>query len=146
MAHIARHDFAANLLYELLYLPISFHPAAMWIHREIDRTREMACDEPVTARLLDPRAYAQSIMSIANGMCASASPGCSLGIFDGNILEQRIRRLMEGRSGGLGRGARRSGRQPGGPGGLRRNGFQPESFGAGAERALRRTRVGLCRL
>lgn len=103
MAHIARHDFAANLLYELLYLPISFHPAAMWIHREIDRTREMACDEPVTARLLDPRAYAQSIMSIANGMCASASPGCSLGIFDGNILEQRIRRLMEGRSGGLGR-------------------------------------------
>jgi beta-lactamase regulating signal transducer with metallopeptidase domain len=103
MAHIARHDFAANILYELLYLPISFHPAAMWIHREIDRTREMACDELVTARLLDPRAYAQSIMSIANGMCASPSPGYSLGIFDGNILEQRIRRLMEGHSGGLGR-------------------------------------------
>jgi beta-lactamase regulating signal transducer with metallopeptidase domain len=103
MAHIARHDFAASILYELLYLPISFHPAAMWIHREIDRTREMACDELVTGRLLDPRAYAQSIMSIANTMCASPSPGYSLGIFDGNILEQRIRRLMEGRGGGLGR-------------------------------------------
>jgi beta-lactamase regulating signal transducer with metallopeptidase domain len=103
MGHIARHDFAANILYELLYLPISFHPAAMWIHREIDRTREMACDELVTARLLEPRAYAQSIMSIANGMCASPGPGYSLGIFDGNILEQRIRRLMEGGSGGLGR-------------------------------------------
>ena len=103
MAHIARHDFAANILYELLYLPISFHPAAMWIHREIDRTREMACDELVTARLLDPRAYAQSIMSIANGMCALPGPGYSLGIFDGNILEQRIRRLLEGRRGGLGR-------------------------------------------
>jgi beta-lactamase regulating signal transducer with metallopeptidase domain len=103
MGHIARHDFAANILYELLYLPISFHPAAMWIHREIDRTREMACDELVTARLLEPRAYAQSIMSIANGMCASSGPGYSLGIFDGNILEQRIRRLMEGGSGGLGR-------------------------------------------
>src|ERR1035441_1337559 len=95
MAHIARHDFAFNILYELLYLPISFHPAAMWIHREIDRTREMACDELVTARLLDPRAYAQSIMSIANGMCALPGPGYSLGIFDGNILEQRIRRLLE---------------------------------------------------
>jgi beta-lactamase regulating signal transducer with metallopeptidase domain len=103
MAHIARHDFAASILYELLYLPISFHPAAMWIHREIDRTREMACDELVTARLLDPRAYAQSIMSIAKGMCASPGPGYSLGILDGNILEQRIRRLMEGRRGGLGR-------------------------------------------
>jgi len=103
MAHIARRDFAANLLYELLYLPISFHPAAMWIHREIDRTREMACDELVTARLIEPRAYAQSIMSIASGMCASPGPGYSLGIFDGNILEQRVRRLMEGRRGGLGR-------------------------------------------
>ena len=103
MAHIARHDFAFNILYELLYLPISFHPAAIWIHREIDRTREMACDELVTARLIEPRAYAQSIMSIANGMCASPGPGYSLGIFDGNILEQRIRRLMEGRRGGLGR-------------------------------------------
>jgi|SRR5271157_531426 len=103
MAHIARHDFAFNILYELLYLPISFHPAAMWIHREIDRTREMACDELVTARLLEPRTYAQSIMSIASGMCASPGPGYSLGILDGNILEQRIRRLMEGHSGGLGR-------------------------------------------
>jgi beta-lactamase regulating signal transducer with metallopeptidase domain len=103
MAHIARHDFVFNFLYELLYLPISFHPAAMWIHREIDRTREMACDELVTARLIEPRAYAQSIMSIANGMCAAPGPGYSLGIFDGNILEQRIRRLMEGHSGGLGR-------------------------------------------
>ena len=103
MAHIARHDFATNILYQLLYLPISFHPAAMWIHREIDRTREMACDELVTARLLEPRAYAQSIMSIASGMCAAPGPGYSLGIFDGNILEQRIRRLMEGHSGGLGR-------------------------------------------
>jgi beta-lactamase regulating signal transducer with metallopeptidase domain len=103
MAHVARHDFAANILYELLYLPISFHPAAMWIHREIDRTREMACDELVTARLLEPRAYAQSIMSIASGMCAAPGPGYSLGIFDGKILEQRIRRLMEGHSGGLGR-------------------------------------------
>ncbi len=103
MAHIARHDFALNLLYELLYLPISFHPAAMWIHREIDRAREMACDELVTARLLDPRAYAQSIMSIASAICAAPGPGYSLGIFDGNILEQRIRRLTEGRSGGLGR-------------------------------------------
>jgi len=103
MTHIARHDFAASILYELLYLPISFHPAAMWIHREIDRTREMACDELVTARLLEPRAYAQSIMSIAKGMCAAPGPGYSLGIFDGNILEQRIRRLMEGRRDGLGR-------------------------------------------
>jgi len=85
MAHIARRDFAANLLYELLYLPISFHPAAMWIHREIDRTREMACDELVTARLIEPRAYAQSIMSIASACALLPVPatrwGSSMAIF-----------------------------------------------------------------
>jgi beta-lactamase regulating signal transducer with metallopeptidase domain len=55
MAHIARGDFALNLLYELLSMPIAFHPAAHLIRREIARTREMACDELVTRRLLEPK-------------------------------------------------------------------------------------------
>ena len=68
MAHVARHDFALNLLYELLYLAVSFHPAAWIIRREIERTREMACDELVIRQLMDPGAYARSIMSIAVAM------------------------------------------------------------------------------
>ena len=95
MAHIARRDFACNLLYEVLYLPIGFHPAAWLIRREIERTREMACDELVTHRLMDAGVYARSIMSIANGMMALPRPGYTLGVFDGDILEARIRRLVE---------------------------------------------------
>lgn len=95
MAHIARRDFAFNLLYEALYLPVSFHPAAWLIHRNIERTREMACDELVTHRLLDAGAYARSIVSIAAGMTALPRPGYTLGVFDGDILEERIRRLVE---------------------------------------------------
>lgn len=95
MAHIARRDFAANLFYEVLYLPIGFHPAAWLIHREIERTREMACDELVTHRLMDAGVYARSIMSIASGMMALPRPGYTLGVFDGDILEARIRRLVE---------------------------------------------------
>lgn len=94
MAHIARHDFGWNLLYEALALPISFHPAAGWLRRQIDRTREMACDEMVTTRLVDSRSYAQSILSIASTMAAVARPGYTLGVFDGDILEERIRRLV----------------------------------------------------
>ena len=75
MAHIARRDFECNLLYELLYLPVSFHPAAWLIHRAIERTREMACDELVTHRLLDAGVYARSILSIAAGMTALPRPG-----------------------------------------------------------------------
>src|ERR1017187_1306135 len=95
MAHIARRDFACNLLYELLYLPVSFHPAAWLIHREIERTREMACDEMVTHRLMAAGTYARSIMSIATAMMALPRPGYTLGVFDGDILEARIRRLIE---------------------------------------------------
>jgi len=94
MAHIARHDFACNLLYELLHLPVSFHPAAWLIRRGIERTREMACDELVTHRLMDARVYARSIMSIATAMTAVPRPGYTLGVFDGDILEERIRRLV----------------------------------------------------
>lgn len=95
MAHLARRDFAWKLVYEVLYLPISFHPAAPFIRRGIEQTREMACDELVTRRLLDPGAYARSIVTIARTMTAVPNPGCTLGVFDGDILEQRIRRLME---------------------------------------------------
>jgi TonB family protein len=95
MAHIARRDFACNLLYELLHLPVSFHPAAWLIRRGIERTREMTCDELVTHRLLDAGVYARSIMSIAAGMTALPQPGYTLGVFDGDILEERIRRLVE---------------------------------------------------
>jgi tetratricopeptide (TPR) repeat protein len=95
MAHISRHDFAFNLLYELLYLPASFHPAAWLIHRNIERTREMASDELVTERLLDAGVYARSIVSIARGMTALPRPGYTLGVFDGDILEERIRRLVD---------------------------------------------------
>jgi TonB family protein len=55
----------------------------------------MACDELVTLRLMDAGAYARSIMSIAGGMMALPRPGYTLGVFDGDILEARIRRLME---------------------------------------------------
>ena len=70
MAHIARRDFYWNLLYELLLLPLSFHPIAWLMRAEIGRTRELACDELVTLRLMDASTYARSVMSIAASMVA----------------------------------------------------------------------------
>ncbi len=101
MAHIARHDFPLKLLYELLYLPLSFHPAAMFIQRAIENSREMACDELVTRRLLDPTVYARSLVTIARATVPLQQPGYALGVFDGDILEERIRSLMERRGGDL---------------------------------------------
>jgi beta-lactamase regulating signal transducer with metallopeptidase domain len=95
MAHIARRDFACKLIYEVLHVPLSFHPVAWMIRSGIERTREVACDELVTRRLMDADVYARSVVSIAAGMMPVSQPGYTLGVFDGDILEERIRRLLQ---------------------------------------------------
>src|ERR1043165_5983573 len=56
--HVARHDYLLNFLYELLFLPVSFHPAAALVRRRIKQTRELVCDELVAERILNAQAYA----------------------------------------------------------------------------------------
>jgi tetratricopeptide (TPR) repeat protein len=93
LAHVARRDFALGLFSELIHAPVSFHPAAWLIRKGVDRSREMACDELVTEKLVEPQVYAQSIVKIAQKMSGLRQPGYSLGVFDADILEERIRRL-----------------------------------------------------
>src|ERR1700691_2700347 len=97
LAHIRRHDFLLNLVYELLILPISFHPAAVLIKTRIDQTRELACDE-IAAECLSTRTqYARSLLSIAQSMAAHQRPatvGYALGLFDTNTLEDRIMNVL----------------------------------------------------
>ena len=99
MAHIRRRDFLLNLVYTLLCLPISFHPCAVLIKRRIDETRELACDEMVvtTGRLVKAAAYARSLIHLAGSTPVINHPGYSLGVFDANILEERIMKLIHQR-------------------------------------------------
>ena len=93
MAHVARRDFLSNLLCELISLPISFHPLTFLIKQQIDRTRELACDELVTRHVLEPRVYARSLLWAADVSQQHSSQAFMLSIFDGKILEERIMRL-----------------------------------------------------
>ncbi|PYU96803.1 MAG: hypothetical protein DMG25_00750, partial [Acidobacteria bacterium] len=103
MAHIRRHDFLMNLVYELALLPLSFHPAARLIKRRIDETRELACDEMAARRIVNAASYARSLVSLARAMSSLparrslAGPGYTLSVFDANILEERIMRLLDKR-------------------------------------------------
>lgn len=97
VAHIARRDFTLNLICELISLPISFHPLTYLIKREIERAREVACDELVTAQLLAPQAYARSLVRVANATLPQAA-ALVLSILDGNILEERIMKLTHART------------------------------------------------
>ena len=95
MAHVKRNDFLINLICELLVLPISFHPLTYLIKRQIDRTRELACDELVTRHVLAPKVYARSLLWAAHVSRQYSSQAFILSIFDGKILEERIVRLMK---------------------------------------------------
>jgi beta-lactamase regulating signal transducer with metallopeptidase domain len=94
MAHVKRRDFLSNLLCELLVLPVSFHPLAFLIKRQIDRARELACDELVTKDVLEPRVYARSLLWAADVTHQYSTQAFLLSIFDGKILEERIVKLM----------------------------------------------------
>jgi TonB family protein len=97
MAHVRRHDFLMNLVYELSYLFIAFHPAGMLIKRRIDQTRELACDEMAAGCLVSSSAYARSLVNLARIMFHQppASPAATLGVFDADILEERVMRLLD---------------------------------------------------
>ena len=95
MAHVRRRDFALNLALELLHLPVSFHPAAALMRRRVGETREMACDEMVAARLVEPKTYARALVRLAAMAAGAARPAQALGMFDADILEERIMRLVD---------------------------------------------------
>ena len=94
MAHVKRRDFLSNLICEIVALPISFHPLTFLIKRQIDRARELACDELVTTNVLAPNLYARSLLWAANVSREYPGDAFVLSIFDGRILEERIVRVM----------------------------------------------------
>ena len=86
MAHVARRDYLTNLLCELALLPISFHPLAFLIKKQIDRARELACDELVSKRLLPPKLYARSLVWAADVSSEARSQAFMLSMFDARSL------------------------------------------------------------
>lgn len=95
-AHIRRMDFAKNLAYELLALPISYHPLLRLTRERLTETREMVCDE-LAAKMTEPIAYGRSLLRLAsllvNGMPARTPH--AIGILDANTLERRLMRLKD---------------------------------------------------
>ncbi len=65
LAHLRRYDDWTNLAQELLRALFFFHPAVWFIESRLTLEREMACDDAVLAANFAPRAYAGSLVSLA---------------------------------------------------------------------------------
>jgi len=95
LAHMQRHDFAKNLLYEALTLPLAFHPVLWLIRSRIAETREMVCDEMAARATAGQDRYARSLLCLAS-MLSIAAPQRNLhaiGILDANNFERRVMNL-----------------------------------------------------
>jgi len=94
--HVARQDYLLNFIYELLFVPISFHPAAALLRRRVKQTRELCCDELVAERILNAEVYARSLVQLASSAppLLRLSITTTVGIADADILEARIMSLL----------------------------------------------------
>jgi TonB family protein len=96
LAHMRRHDFAKNLAYEVLSLPIAFHPAVWLTRARIAESREMVCDL-LAAGPEGNASYARSLLRLATLLTRPRPAGTlhAIGIFDANTLERRIMNLTQ---------------------------------------------------
>ena len=65
LAHFRRWDDWTNLAQKMVKAVFFFHPAVWWIESRLTLEREMACDDMVLAQTASPRAYASSLISLA---------------------------------------------------------------------------------
>jgi TonB family protein len=95
-AHIQRNDFLKNLCYEILALPVSYHPLLWLIRQRVMETREMLCDE-TAAQVSGRPAYVQSLLRLASllvyGLARPLPHG--IGVFDADALERRLMKLTQ---------------------------------------------------
>jgi TonB family protein len=98
-AHMRRRDFAKNLLYGVLSLPVSWHPL-FWITRSrVSETRELVCDAMAAEAVAGRESYARSLLRLASMLAKSPQNGGlhALAIFDTNNFERRIMDLKQKR-------------------------------------------------
>ncbi len=65
LVHLERGDSKVAALQALIRTLFWFHPAVMWVCRELDRLREISCDLLVVRRTGRPRSYALALLDVA---------------------------------------------------------------------------------
>jgi beta-lactamase regulating signal transducer with metallopeptidase domain len=65
LAHLRRWDDWTNLAQKVLRAVFFFHPAVWFVENRLSLEREMACDDLVLSQTVNPRAYAECLVSLA---------------------------------------------------------------------------------
>jgi TonB family protein len=94
-AHMRRLDFAKNLLYGVVAVPVAYHPLLSLTRARLAETRELVCDAMAAEAVGGRESYARSLLRLASMMSDRATPRIlhAIGIFDANIFERRVMNL-----------------------------------------------------
>lgn len=98
LAHVRRRDYLVNLLCQVGALPIAYHPATHAMQQRVRQTREMVCDAMAADAMRSTSGYARCLVVLAQRMLggrAVAEQVQAVGLFDNNVLEERVMRLLE---------------------------------------------------
>jgi TonB family protein len=99
LVHVQRHDFAKNLVYGLISLPVMWHPLLWRTRAAVSESRELVCDAVAAEAVAGRKQYAQSLLRLASMLaCRPTIPTLhALGILsfneDRNVLERRVMTL-----------------------------------------------------
>ena len=101
-AHLRRRDDWTHLAQALVRAVVGFHPAVLWIDRQLDLEREAACDDYVVRRTGAARRYA-ACLTHAAGLAYDAGAGAGPALAPGAAgstrdLAVRVVRLLDGRA------------------------------------------------
>lgn len=91
VAHIRRHDYAANLVQTAIVTLLFYHPAVWWVSRRIREERENCCDDLAVQSCGDSLLYARALAELA-GQCRASAPLAMAAT--GGVLLRRVERVL----------------------------------------------------
>lgn len=97
LAHLRRWDDWTNLTQKVVKALFFFHPAVWWIESHLSLEREMACDDLVLAQTASPKAYAKSLLTLAERV--GLGKGIALAqaaLGRAHQTSHRIRQILDG--------------------------------------------------
>ncbi len=96
LAHIRRHDYLVNFLQTLVEILLFFHPAVLWVSKQMRNEREYCSDDIAVQHCGDAVAYAHTLADTAS-LCTKAHnhtiPDMAMAASGGD-LKRRVIRLV----------------------------------------------------
>lgn len=96
LAHIKRHDYLVNFFQTLIEILLFFHPAVLWVSKQMRQEREYCSDDIAVSHCGNPIAYAHTLADTA-ALCRHSRkatiPTMAMAASGGD-LKQRVVRLV----------------------------------------------------